>query len=213
MVLPLGGCATDGGVGGTGISTLQGNLVDSGSGAASASAAARVEGVLVRLQGFPIQTLTGPDGWFRLEGQFSGPLTVEFVAPQEAPTAVPVFVPAGGEVTLVNVRLDHGLRQARPERIDIDFEAIAITDAVCEPAGFLMVRDRSLDPHEIRIALSGATKIEEDNPTGEKSPNCQTLRAQFTLRIQGTETEGGIAASRIRIIRRTPLGRGGQFGL
>ena len=64
------GCATDGGVGGTGISTINGNLANGSTAAVSPPARRQSNhaGVTVRLQGMNIQSVTDDRGWFQLEG-------------------------------------------------------------------------------------------------------------------------------------------------
>lgn len=199
------GCAIDdGGVGGTGISVIEGNVANGGAALISVSVAEDRGGIAVRVRGTPVETLTAADGFFRLEGEFSGFTTLEFVEPDATVNSMDLDVPAGGDVTLVNVRFDRVHRLAFSERIDVDFEAIAVEDAQCDgAAGLLRVTDRSGAANPFLLRITASTKLEEDDqPTA--APGCTDLTDGRILRVRGTLIESEVVADRIRLLRARP---------
>ena len=199
----LPGCATDGGVGGTGISVIDGNVA-SGS-AVGVTAAAQVvpapAGIIVRLRGTDVETVTGADGGFRLEGDFSGLATVDFIAADHLANSLQLVVPAGGQVTLVNVRFDTPHQLALADAIQVDFEAVALANAACDGSqGTLQVRDRSDRANVFAVQLTAATKIEADDMPGA-TVLCSDIGDGQPLRIRGTDIGDTILAVRVRLLR------------
>lgn len=113
-----GGFANDGGVSGTGISALTGNV------AAITGEPAEVGGILVRVDGADLTAVTDDDGFFTLRGEIEGARTLVFERPDDGlAVRVDVQVPAGGTLELADVVLDAGSGEARPARRLVDFRA------------------------------------------------------------------------------------------
>jgi hypothetical protein len=137
-VLAVAACSSDGGVGGTGISTVQGNVLDptltggviprwdgSGQSAANIRVAEPTTGVA---------TVTDEAGWFELRGEFREHVTIEFLRsdiPAPTPSTMSVFVSVESVVTLVNVAVDRPVATAEEIQIELAPGPLVST-AVCE---------------------------------------------------------------------------------
>jgi len=114
------GCSSEGGVVGSGISSLQGNVIDvqlaveDDAAAADGEGAGGLEGdldtVLVSIDETDLETLTDVDGFFSLDGSFSGAVTVRFRNPDDGELlgTFPLDIAPGATVFLrdVEIRLD-----------------------------------------------------------------------------------------------------------
>lgn len=199
------GCGADGGVGGTGISTLTGNVTLAASTAARASV--DVEGIAVGIRGTNLRTVTDRTGEFDLEGLFDGDVTVEFTELDGTINQLSVDVPSAGTVSLQNVRFERGAATA--ERVDVDFEAIVVQDADCQEAGStVLVSDRNR--RRTYDVLLDDPSYESDSVRCDiEAPQCSDLLSRRILRIFGTQTNGPIHASRVRLISCRFPGSGG----
>src|SRR5262245_56422282 len=88
-LLLLSGCggllSSDGGVGGTGIATVRGNVIDpditsmrAGKGAGDPGGGASAEGITVSVRGTDVSDVTNEAGEFELTGAIAGDITLEF---------------------------------------------------------------------------------------------------------------------------------------
>ena len=116
----LAGCSSEGGVVGSGISSLQGNVIEVQLAVEDDDAAADGEGagasvgdldtVLVSIDDTDLETLTDVDGFFSLDGDFSGAVTVRFKNPDDGELfgTFPLDIAPGATVFLrdVEIRLD-----------------------------------------------------------------------------------------------------------
>jgi hypothetical protein len=203
VLASLLGCGADGGVGGTGISAISGNVtLEEGTGTGGRT---DVEGIAVGIRGTSLSTSTNRLGWFELSGEFDGHVTVEFTERDGTINQIGVEVPSGGELSLRNIRLAQG--QALAERIDVDFEAVVVAHAVCDgPLGTLEVSDRN-SRNAFPVLVNGATRYESSRGCPEE-PTCADLLFQRTLRVSGAQGNGVIQADRVRLIRCRPPGTG-----
>jgi len=200
----IAGCGTDGGVGGTGISTLTGNV---SAGSRVARVAGEIEGIDVSIRGTDLKTTTDAHGNFELEGSFDGAVTVDFRERDGTLSMLLARVPSGGIVSLRNVKFSQG--QAWPEQIDVDFEATVSGDPVCtDGSSSISVRDRDpYTPNDFAVSVDGNTNFESDDGCPE-SPDCDDLARNFTVRVRGVQADDQIHADSVRLITcRTP-GRG-----
>jgi hypothetical protein len=205
LVTLLCACGSDGGVGGTGISTISGNVAIGG--AAVTRTSADLEGITIGLRGTNLRTVTDTHGDFELEGEFDGEVTVEFTERDGTVNMLPLDVPLGGIVSLRNVRFARGA--AMPDSIDLDFEATVVIDAVCdENAGMVQVADRGARPNAFTVDVTGAM-YDSDAGCAIADPQCTDLLSRRVVRIVGNPLAGEIHASRVRLIScRAPGTRG-----
>lgn len=201
-VLALGvavGCGADGGVGGTGISSLSGNVALEEGASAAVTRRSDLEGITVAIQGTDLVTSTDGNGYFEIEGMFEGPVTVEFIERDGTVNMLPVSVPSGSAMALRNVRFSQG--QASAERIDVIFEANVTRDAQCDGAsGSVEVTDpRSSQRYLVRV--DAATVYESRASSCPDGPSCEDLTLQRTLKISGHQSGAIIEAERISLLR------------
>ena len=129
LLLSLFACA-DGGVGGTGISSVQGNVME-----VEPQQASALGGIVVREPTTGEEDTTTEAGEFRLVGRFPVEMTLLFFPPSaQEPATVGLTVPHGSELTLENVRVEDVA--AVPERIRAVLPpGEVLSDANCEEAG------------------------------------------------------------------------------
>jgi hypothetical protein len=113
-----GGLGADGGVSGTGVSSVTGNVSNVN------DAGAEIAGIRVVVEGTDIETVTGTDGSFTLSGEFDGEITLVFERDDGARAQTTVDVPTGGSVQLEDVTLDVALEEARPARRIVRFQGL-----------------------------------------------------------------------------------------
>jgi hypothetical protein len=177
LLLALG-CA-DGGVGGTGISTIQGNVVGGG------------EGIVVREIVTGAQGETDETGSFRFEGPIAGETTIQFFPQNDStPKTTELFVPSRSEVTLSNVRFTNGTAEA--ERIEVNVRGFLASDASCDQGvGSFEFRDE--DGLVFLVLVNPETDITRDL-------SCEDLLTGFQIRLIGTEKDLDITADRIIVL-------------
>lgn len=203
------GCGVDGGVGGTGISTITGNVSIGGAGAETNTPSA-LEGIGVGIRGTGIRTSTDDRGAFELVGEFDGEVSLRFTERDGTVDDMPgVDVPSGGTVALLNVRFSRG--RATPERIEVDFEATIAQNAVCDAgAPTVVVLDRN-QRNTYAVLLDGAAySIDQGRCPSDTTPACTELLAGRTVRISGTQANGAIHADRVRLVNCRLPGTGGH---
>lgn len=208
VALILGGCGADGGVGGTGISTITGNV--SIGAAAETNTTSDLEGIGVGIRGTDIRTATDKRGAFELVGEFDGQVSLQFTERDGTIDDMPgVDVPSGGVVALLNVRFSRG--RATPERIEVDFNATIVQDAVCDGGTpTVVVLDRN-QRNTYGVLLDGASYSVDQLRCPEDTPAaCTELLAGRTLRISGTQSGGAIQANRVRLENCRLPGRSGH---
>lgn len=193
----VAGCGADGGVGGTGISTITGNVTLNA--ASHARVSTSVEGITVGVRGTDAHTLTDRRGEFTLSGEFDGDIIVEFTELDGTRNQLPLAVHPSWTFSLRNVRFDRGAATA--ERIDVDFEAIIAEDASCNDNGSnVLVSDRE-ERNTYVVLLDGADYEKDDvRCDGVETPGCPELIANRTVRILGTQSAGPIEATRVRLV-------------
>jgi hypothetical protein len=189
----LVGCGADGGVGGTGISTISGNVTVNGGGAgwvarsAGLADAVDLEGIKVCVRGTSLCTLTDGRGNFTLEGEFAGEIELEFTERNGDTSRLPLDVPSGGIVSLTNVHLRLG--QALADRIEVEFEALAVEDAVCDgDVGIVQVTDKG-SRGTFTVSVDEDTRFVRDDARNcpDEEFDCSTMLRDRTLDVKGTQ--------------------------
>jgi hypothetical protein len=203
--------ACDGGSRGSGITTAQGNVesvqtaLRGSAGGPARTALARLrsllavaapayaqnalEGIRVSIEGTPLAAQTDADGVFTLRGNFEGVMVIRFQRDGDAASAaVTVNAPAGGTLTLNDVRLDErsGLASARSQ--GVLFEGL-VADASCADAAVRLVsphRSRTdTDVYTVRLDTSTL-----HDPQGAPVA-CESLVEGDRLRLDGTVNDDG----------------------
>jgi hypothetical protein len=203
--------ACDGGSRGSGITTAQGNVQSVQTAlrrsdgppartalarlrallpiAATAHAQAELEGIRVFVEGTSLADETDANGFFVLRGDFEGFVTIRFQRTADGASAgIAVNAPAGGTLTLNDVRIDERSGEATAPTQSVVFEGL-VSDASCSTQTLHMVsRHRSptdTDVYTIRLGTSSLHDVQ-----GETVP-CEALVEGDLLRLQGTVNDDG----------------------
>jgi hypothetical protein len=150
-----------------------------------AEAVAQVPGITVAIAGTSNAGLTDDQGFFRLEGNQFGPVALVFTG-NGANASLPVTLPAGGELDLINVALSGSEIDVGEERIHFDGP---ITGVDCQ-ANLLQVLSGEQVP--FRVRLQSRTVIVDQNGN---SLSCTDLFAGRDADVQGTiNSQGDVLA-------------------
>jgi hypothetical protein len=171
------GCAADGGPTGTGISTINGNViaVESSTGTTQPTTTA----VQVTIDEVPgIEDTTNADGEFELNGAFSGLLMVRFTA-LGVSVAQPLDVPAGSTIVLEDIAIGPGAIRVRAARQLGFFGTVALVDCV---AGDLLVDDRAPLRNQFLVRVVPDTILVDGD--GNSVP-CSALKTGEPVAIEG----------------------------
>lgn len=188
----LTGCSSEGGVVGSGISSVSGNVIQvelesPGDGGAAALAAPTVSVSIDEAPG--IETLTGADGAFTLEGDFSGDVTLRFrTADRSTDLATrELNVPEGASVVLEDIGVAPGVVDVAAERI-VEFRGeVESTDC---PSATVVVVDDSRRGNRFAMTLIGESEI----VTRDGAPlSCSELRAHARVLVEHAVPAGGSA--------------------
>jgi hypothetical protein len=204
-MLALAGCATsDGGVGGTGIATVRGNVLDpeltpvtlqqvAGNGASAA-------GITVQVRGTSVTDETDEAGVFELSGAIAGEITIDFMRDNH-PVAVTehVIVPVDAEITLKDIALLDSV--AAPEVIEVDNVIATVVDApICnaDGSGSFMLRDEG--------GLTFAVEVTPETVITDTrgALDCADVTEESEVKFRGVQADGNISASDLRVLK---LGR------
>jgi hypothetical protein len=212
LLLGCCSCAMDGGSRGSGISTAQGN-VDSVQMAAllkprpsraetllaalrhslwiesAASARTELEGIVVTVEGTNATGETDANGVFSIRGNFEGQLSLLFQRADDGLSArIGVNLPAGGTLTLNDVRIDNPNGQAVAQSQGVDFEGlITRLDCAAETATLVSSRRSPTDTDTYTMRLN-TSSIED---TRGDSIGCQSLQEGEPVRVTGSVNEDG----------------------
>jgi hypothetical protein len=146
-----------------------------------AEAIAQVPGITVAISGTNNVGLTDDRGFFRLSGNQFGPVALLFTG-NGANASLPVTLPAGGELDLINVTLIGSEIEVGEERIHFSGP---ITGIDCQ-ANLLQVLSGEQVP--FRVRLQSGTIIMDQNGTALA---CRDLFAGRNADVQGTVNSQG----------------------
>lgn len=200
LACSIASCASDGGVGGTGISTLQGNVTlqaefpkPSARGVPPVLQASPLAGIVVREPGTGIEDETDEQGEFRLEGAFPAETTLEFFVPEATdPLCLEgLYVPLGATLTLEDVLLTGEGAAAEQIRVSMPAGTI-LADAVCTDG--VGEFELEIDQLVFTILIGGNTSI---GPNGRSCENLTAGSQVFVL--SGTQQGLLIEAESIKI--------------
>ncbi len=185
----LVGCASEGGVTGTGVAaSVSGNVVVVS--AAASAAEALPFAIRVSVAEAPaVSAVTDAAGTFVLAGAFSGAVTLQFVRADDGAELGPLDleVPSGSATLLENIVIDTGAplgERVRPGAVrQLDaFGRLAMLECAADGSGTILLVDDARPPRQFLVRLSAATAIE----TRDGVPlTCADLRLRQLLRAQG----------------------------
>jgi len=210
--LVLYSCGLDGGSRGTGITALAaGNVAsvqtsagvgpprDSNSARLAkpgdfvptpqASAASPVQGITVTVEPHAGQGTTDSAGMFSVRGSFEGQLTLLFTRSQDAIRAsIAINIPAGGALTVNNVRINSASGTATADSEHVDFLG-NIVGANCTSQTLILIASlhapSDTETYTVRLATSSLR-----DPQG-RPVSCADLRNGQRVRVQGTVNADG----------------------
>lgn len=181
------GCASEGGVVGTGVtSSISGNVAAVESNGAAGVTAAAAHGALpfpirVTIDEAPgLKDTTGAEGGFLLEGDFAGALTLRFSGPEGSLAALALDLPAGADLVLADivVRPHHGGAMPRETRQRNFFGRVRAID--CERGALEIFDDLS---RVFGVRLLPITTI-LFGPTGREI-GCVDMRVGDPVLVEG----------------------------
>jgi hypothetical protein len=150
-----------------------------------AQAIAQVPGITVAISGTSNANLTDDQGFFRLSGNQFGPVALLFTG-NGANASLPITLPAGGEVDLINITLSGSEIEVGEERIHFSGP---ITGIDCQ-ANLLQVLSGEQVPFRVRLQLG--TIIVDQNGMALA---CTDLFAGRNADVQGTiNSQGDVLA-------------------
>jgi hypothetical protein len=186
----LVGCASEGGVTGTGVSAISGNVVLVSTQSTSTADAALPFPIRVTIAEFPaISDVTRADGTFQLEGAFSGAVTLQFANAADGADIgpLPLEVPAGSQTVLENIEIHTAAPLAdrvRPAAVR-QFDVVGRVDVVecnADGTGTLLVTDAGPLPRQFMISLTADTDI----TTAAGAPlTCADIPRLGDVRVEG----------------------------
>jgi hypothetical protein len=155
----------------------------------AASARTEFEGIMVTVEGTSATGATDANGVFSIRGNFEGQLSLLFQRAGDGLSArIAVSLPAGGTLTLNNVRIDNPSGQALAETQDVDFEGL-ITRVDCFGETATLVSSRrgptDTDTYTVRLNTSSLKDARGD------SVGCQNLQDGERVHVTGLVNEDG----------------------
>lgn len=210
-VLAACGAASEGGVTGTGISAISGNVSAVRELGALGQDAALPFPIHVAIAEFPaLDTTTDEAGAFQLRGAFSGAITLRFSNADDrgAIGELALEIPLGSQTVLENIEI----RTAAPppERVQpqavLQFDAFGRVDVVecaADGSGVLLLTDQGRPSRQFMASLTADTEIVARNGT---PLTCADLRPGAPVSVTGIVRRGDrtIIARRVVVAARPP---------
>lgn len=207
--LPWGGCASEGGIAGTGASAVSGNIT-----VVSEQAAQDVAlpfPIRVSIGEFPgIESVTDAAGAFALRGDFSGAVTLQFANADSGADIGPLAleIPAGSQTLLENIEIrisaprGERVRPAAVRQLDV-FGHIDLVDCGAGAAGLLLVSDDGRPRRQFMIRLTTDTIIARRDGTPLR---CVALSAGQAVQVEGALrlVDQTIVAAHVTVVARRP---------
>jgi hypothetical protein len=159
-----------------------------------AEAVAQVPGITVAITGSSTAGTTDDFGFFRLEGNQFGPVVVQFTG-NGANAGLPVTLPFGGELELVNVALSGSEITVGEQRIH--FEG-PITGIDCQ-GSLLQVLSGEQVPFRVRLQSGTSIVDESGNPL-----SCGDLFTGRGADVQGNVNSQGDVVAALIVVNPAP---------
>jgi len=209
--MPWLGCASEGGIAGTGASAVSGNITLV-SEQTTAQDAALPFPIRVSISEFPdIESVTDAAGRFALRGDFAGAVTLQFANADSGAEIGPLAleIPAGSQTLLENIEIR--LNAPRPERVRPaavrQLDVFGRLDLVDCGAGVLLVSDDGRPPRQFMVRLTADTVIARRDGTRLR---CAALSAGLAVQVEGVLrlADRTIVAAQVTVVaRRGPPSR------
>ncbi|MGH7787314.1 MAG: hypothetical protein ACRERC_10640 [Candidatus Binatia bacterium] len=210
--LPWLGCASEGGIAGTGASAVSGNITLVSEQTALQDAALPFP-IRVSISEFPgIESVTDAAGAFALRGDFSGAVTLQFANADSGADIGPLAleIPAGSSTLLENIEIrtnaprGERVRPAAVRQRDV-FGRIDVVDC---SAGVLLVSDDGRPPRQFMVRVTADTVIVRRDGTQLR---CGALSDGLAVQVEGALrlADQTIVAAQITVLARRAPPAGG----
>jgi hypothetical protein len=185
-----GGLSSEGGVTGTGISAISGNIAAVREQDAAAHELTLPFPIRVTIAEFPaIEDITDAEGIFQLDGAFSGALTLQFSNAENGDEIGPLSleVPAGSQAVLENIEITTAAppsERVRPRAVRL-FDVFGRADVIeCNADGSatLLLTDDGRPPRQFMIALTAETEIVRRDGA---ALTCADIHRGAALKVEG----------------------------
>jgi hypothetical protein len=154
----------------------------------TAQADSGVSGVRVSIEDTSFTDVTDEVGSFRLRGDFSGDAVIRFEPPGGGVARIAVNAPAGGTLTLEQVRVDTAAGTAEPARQTVVFEGTVLSADCAASRLELVSRDGGPADTDIYVVtLDGSTLRDADGTT----LSCSALRVGDALDVRAVVQADG----------------------
>jgi len=189
----LAGCgstSSEGGVTGTGITAISGNVLLVSERRPLPTGAMLPFAIRVTIAEVPeLASTTDAEGTFQLAGDFSGALTLQFANADDGTEigSLPLEVPYGSQTVLENIEIR--IAAPPPERVQVravrQFDVFGSVDRVeCSPegTGVVLLTDDGTPPRQFMARLAADTEI---RARSGRPLTCDDIRTRATLRVEG----------------------------
>ena len=212
IAVAVAGCSSsEGGVTGTGLTAINGNVVaisDDGSSRLDEALPFPVRVTIAQLPA--LAASTDADGAFALVGEFSGAVTLQFSNAETGAALgpLPLEIPAGSQTVLENVEIHTSAPEServRPRAV-LQFDVFARVDFVecrADGTGTLLITDDARRPRQYMVALVEDTDI----VSADAAPlTCADVRRGVRARIAGLvrRADQTLIASTVELTARRP---------
>ena len=200
-----GGLSSEGGVTGTGISAISGNIVAVREQDAGTDDFTLPFPVRVTIAEFPaIEGTTDTEGTFQLGGEFSGAITLQFSNAENGAEIGPLAleVPAGSQTVLENIEITTAApppARVRPRAVR-QFDVFGHADVIecaADGSATLLLTDDGRSPRQFMIALTAETEIVARNGA---PLICAAIQPGAALSAEGFLRRGDQTLVALRIV-------------
>jgi hypothetical protein len=206
--LPWLGCASEGGIAGTGASAVSGNITLVSEQTALQDAALPFP-IRVSISEFPgIESVTDAAGAFALRGAFSGAVTLQFANADSGADIGPLAleIPAGSSTLLENIEIrtnaprGERVRPGAVRQLDV-FGRLDLVDCAAGEAGLLLVSDDGRPRRQFMVRLTADTVIARRDGTRLR---CAALSAGLAVQVEGALrlADQTIVAAQVTVVAR-----------
>lgn len=209
-VVVVGCASSEGGVTGTGVSAISGNIVSVSDHAAPDESSALPFPIRVSIAEVPgIDSTTDADGTFQLSGDFSGSLTLQFANAIDGTSIGPLAleVPVGSQTVLENIEIhtDAPLAErVRPTAVR-QFAVVGRVDMIeCAADGSAeaLVSDGGRPRRQLLVTLTADTELETRDGTALA---CADLTTGATVRVEGFVRDDQTLVALVVVVAPPPL--------